>query len=344
MKATFKLTGKALLTSLLLVGGLTNITNAASGDDETYKNVTLEERLYLFDGYGSKWGLDAGSDGLWFVADRPVPETYGAALKIRNEAPNNALVIGNPDNDDDNTTVNPAAGYVGIGTDAPENKLYVTDQIDKDTQLVELMALSLENNNSAATAYSDTGFMLENRKENVRWTFRTLEEDSLVPGITNSFAISKKASGGKELIITSKDSEGGMTLVLANGAKCDRNGNWINKSTRTSKENITALSSEDAMAAFHKLEPMTYNYKGDIKESYVGFIAEDVPDLVAINSRDGLGAMDMVAVLTKVVQEQDKKIAKLEAMQKRVAQLESLLTNLALETSNKTTEKVSLNK
>jgi len=59
--------------------------------------------------------------------------------------------------------------------------------------------------------------------------------------------------------------------------------------------------------------------------------------------------MDMVAVLTKVVQEQDKmlkvqaeKIAKLETMQKRLAKVESLLTNLALDTSKTPKEKLSL--
>jgi hypothetical protein len=45
----------------------------------------------------------------------------------------------------------------------------------------------------------------------------------------------------------------------------------------------------------------------------VGFIAEDVPDLVAMPDRKGLSAMDVVAVLTKVVQQQQKTIAELQA-------------------------------
>ena len=36
----------------------------------------------------------------------------------------------------------------------------------------------------------------------------------------------------------------------------------------------------------------------------MGFIAEDVPDLVATKDRKGLSPMDIVAVLTKVLQEQ----------------------------------------
>jgi cell division protein FtsB len=43
----------------------------------------------------------------------------------------------------------------------------------------------------------------------------------------------------------------------------------------------------------------------------VGFIAEDVPKLVATKNRKGMSAMDVVAVLTKVVQKQQRTIAEL---------------------------------
>ena len=39
-----------------------------------------------------------------------------------------------------------------------------------------------------------------------------------------------------------------------------------------------------------------------------GFIAEDVPDLVATGDRKGLSSMEMTAVLVKVVQKQQKMI------------------------------------
>jgi hypothetical protein len=41
-------------------------------------------------------------------------------------------------------------------------------------------------------------------------------------------------------------------------------------------------------------------------EKCLGFIAEEVPDLVAMNDRKSLSTMDIVAVLTKVVKEQQK--------------------------------------
>ncbi len=78
-------------------------------------------------------------------------------------------------------------------------------------------------------------------------------------------------------------------------------------------------------------------------EPIVGFIAEDVPDIVTSKEKDSLSAMEIVALLTKVVQVQAEKITKLEVMQKRLVRVESLLTNLALETSGSKKEKISIN-
>lgn len=49
------------------------------------------------------------------------------------------------------------------------------------------------------------------------------------------------------------------------------------------------------------------------EDNYLGFIAEDVPEVVASKDRKGLSPMDIVAVLTKVVQAQQRKIEALEA-------------------------------
>ncbi len=73
-----------------------------------------------------------------------------------------------------------------------------------------------------------------------------------------------------------------------------------------------ALTPEEALAALAGLEPVRFNYKQDESEVYVGFIAEDVPGLVASEDRSSLSTMDIVAVLTRVVQQQQQKIAELE--------------------------------
>ena len=90
-------------------------------------------------------------------------------------------------------------------------------------------------------------------------------------------------------------------------------GVWTNASSRERKENIEALSLDDALATLNALEPVQFNYRNDQAEGHVGFIAEDVPDLVAMQDRDGLSAMDIVAVLTLVIQEQQRRIEALES-------------------------------
>ncbi len=97
-----------------------------------------------------------------------------------------------------------------------------------------------------------------------------------------------------------------FSVALANGARLESTGNWVNPSSRALKENIASLTAEEAVKTINELAPVKFNYKNDKKELYVGFIAEDVPEMVAIKDRKGMVTMDVVAVLTKVVQEQQK--------------------------------------
>ena len=84
-------------------------------------------------------------------------------------------------------------------------------------------------------------------------------------------------------------------------------------SSKELKENIFPLSTREAMATLEQLDSVKFNYKDDPSHDLqLGFIAEDVPDLVATPGRKGIQPMDIVAVLTKVVQEQQKTILLLE--------------------------------
>jgi hypothetical protein len=96
--------------------------------------------------------------------------------------------------------------------------------------------------------------------------------------------------------------------TIGNNARCTTGGTWQNGSSRVSKENIHDLTLEEAMETVAGLNPVKFNYKAEKNEQYVGFISEDVPELVATYDRKTLSTMDIVAVLTKVVQEQQKLI------------------------------------
>jgi hypothetical protein len=98
----------------------------------------------------------------------------------------------------------------------------------------------------------------------------------------------------------------GDEIHTSSGAHLTSGGVWTDASSREYKENIQRLTSEEAQQTLAALDPVRYNYKTNPHEKHVGFIAEDVPELVAREDRKSLSPMDIVAVLTKVVQEQDK--------------------------------------
>lgn len=78
-------------------------------------------------------------------------------------------------------------------------------------------------------------------------------------------------------------------------------------SSRTIKHDIVDLSSRKASDALHQLTPVEFVYNDDeSNEKRVGFIAEDVPELVAAKDRLSVPIMDVVALVTRVVKDQDR--------------------------------------
>ena len=91
-------------------------------------------------------------------------------------------------------------------------------------------------------------------------------------------------------------------------------------SSREFKEDIQLLSLGEAVEAVESLEPVSFRFKTDeSRELVMGFIAEDVPEVIASQDRKAIHSMNIIAVLTKVVQDQQERIASLE---ERLASLE----------------------
>jgi len=80
------------------------------------------------------------------------------------------------------------------------------------------------------------------------------------------------------------------------------------------KQNITDLTEADALQALKELRPVNYAYTALPDEKRVGFLAEEVPELVALEGRKGLSAMDIVAVLVKSVQVLQREVEELKAL------------------------------
>jgi hypothetical protein len=114
-------------------------------------------------------------------------------------------------------------------------------------------------------------------------------------------------------------------LHIGNGAYCSKNGQWLDASSIQFKENIRHLTTNEAVDTLEQLRPVRFNYKIDKAEECLGFIAEEVPQLVAAKGRKGLSSMDITAVLTRVLQEQQKMVRQ---QQETILQLKYKVTEL----------------
>lgn len=179
---------------------------------------------------------------------------------------------------------------VGIGTTEPKQRLEVNGNIQIHERNSNVAGLMLTQSSG------ETGYIMHNRANTL----------TLGAGSVDRLTIDGDGNVGIGMARPSHPIE------MASGAYVSAGGVWTNSSSREKKENIVTLTPEEALAALADLEPVRFNYKQDESEEYVGFIAEDVPGLVASTDRSSLSTMDIVAVLTRVVQEQQQKIAELE--------------------------------
>ncbi|MFZ4438404.1 MAG: tail fiber domain-containing protein [Syntrophales bacterium] len=147
------------------------------------------------------------------------------------------------------------------------------------------------------------------------------DQGSVTSGSVPTKFVFETSSAGyprtKSMVISSSGNVGiGQTspsypLHMGSGAYVTTGGVWTNASSREYKENIQTLTSSEANQTLDGLNPVRFSYKANKEVRHVGFIAEEVPELVATQDRKGLSPMDIVAVLTKVIQEQKNAISEL---------------------------------
>jgi hypothetical protein len=146
-------------------------------------------------------------------------------------------------------------------------------------------------------------------------------------GTVNNFAVRILANATWKMTLNTDNS-----LAMASGASCTAGGVWTNASSFALKENITTLSGEEAAATLQALNPVKYNYKADKREEYVGFIAEEVPELVAMMDRKSLSPLDIEAVLTRVLKDQQaltrKQQQTIENMIRRIREQKKVIADL----------------
>jgi hypothetical protein len=202
----------------------------------------------------------------------------------------NFLVRFRDENKGGNSQIFDDGNQVGIGTTSPKQRLEVNGSIQIHEQNSSVAGLMITQSSG------DTGYIMHNRASRL----------TIGAGSQDRITIDRDGNVGIGI------SRPEYPLEMASGAHVTAGGVWTNSSSRHLKENIAALPVGEATSALMALEPVVFNYKNEAGEDYVGFIAEDVPDLVAVGGREALSTMDIVAVLTRVVQEQQNKIKELE--------------------------------
>ncbi|MBW2537742.1 MAG: tail fiber domain-containing protein [Deltaproteobacteria bacterium] len=238
----------------------------------------------------------AGNETNWFVRD--VTNGSTLPLRVRPNAPSSSIDIAG------------RSGNVGMGTGSPSADLHVRTTAADDPATVLLDNANpdpdVQGKLSAEAASVDVGSV-------TAWPLNIVTEDVV--------RVTVDATGNTGFGVTTPQ----HLIDTAGGAYCDGN-TWIDASSRELKEDIAPLSCDEALDVLAGLDPVTFNYKNDSGEQHVGFIAEDVPELVATADRKGMSAMDVAAVLTSVVQEQQRQIeaqwAEINELREKVAELE----------------------
>jgi hypothetical protein len=233
-----------------------------------------------------------------------LPQTWDLTADLVNLA----FVVEDVTNNRKPFSIQATTGRVGIGTLNPQGNLHIAGGAGQDVfsgigpNLVSGPALNF--GYAGASFGRGAGFF------NVR-----PDVAAFPPNPSLRFA----TDNVQRMIITNTGNVGIGTLAptnplqMASGARVTAGGVWTDASSRESKQEIAPLSADAARAALGQLAPVTFAYRADPAERHVGFVAEDVPALVATADRKGLSPMDIVAVLTRVVQEQQAALAALQA-------------------------------
>jgi hypothetical protein len=221
------------------------------------------------------------------------------------------------------------SGEVGIGTASPVGNLHIFGPADQDV-FNAVGPIPAIGGNALNFGYSGSTFGVGSGFFNVR-------PEGVAPNPALYFAtgdVDRMMIDNQGFIGVHLDGALGAGFnpvhpiqSQTSGAHLTAGGIWTNASSRDLKEGIAPLDADAALQALAKLEPVNFHYKLEPEDPHVGFISEEVPELVATPDRKTLSPMDIVAVLTRVVQEQQRTVEEqqrtIATLAQRVGELES---------------------
>jgi hypothetical protein len=191
-----------------------------------------------------------------------------------------------------------APGNVGIGTINPQSMLHIGDGLGGGYRPWMIRG-TLVSQDSDTVFFGLKNEGLDRKDTVIAWG------DNIEDVFRFIFTANGGPADGQEIMrLQANGTVGDVRVtgdVYAMGQKLS--------SSRELKENIAELSGKEAVEALKNLNPVKFNFKADSdKNRHIGFIAEDVPELVATSDRKTLSPMDIVAVLTQALKEQQNTI------------------------------------
>ena len=107
-------------------------------------------------------------------------------------------------------------------------------------------------------------------------------------------------------------SETADTIALRNGSGQLVATGFFQASSRTLKTNITPFT-RSALDIIREVTVVSFNYKTDVINKHIGFIAEDTPEELSTRSKNVMDSNNTIGVLLKAIQELESRIKTLES-------------------------------
>ena len=276
---------KGLVTLSLFIGS----APAYTGGPNFGPTLDVNARGYTASAVGPRYVLDDSNSGETDWAIQTDEESLDQGFTISHNAnfPTLPIFDTHPFRIESGTPTNSlyidSGGSVGIGTAAPAEALHISSLSPR---------IRFEDNNSQ------------------NWNIEASSSGFSVVNVTNN----------RPAIFVSIDAMSNALIIDPDGVSI--NGTIRISSSRSLKQDIRRLNPQEARTAVQHLSPVHFRYK-DGDQQQLGFIAEDLPALIATEDRKGLRPMDVVTLLTSVVQQHDEKLEQQD--QKFSQQLENQL-------------------
>lgn len=298
---------KWLLKSVASLGLMAAASSAVNADEVITDNVTLQTtdtpRLRFWqtpDNYPEqKWDI-GGWEQYFYVYDLTADKTI---VRIATGAPGDSLYVGK-------------TGNIGLGTPTPTALLHGVRAAQAGNEILARFEVADDNGGrlDISNASSTNGVFIPRIQGRAISLNAALIMEGLISGDSGTgpaivYNAARNAGGSlvNRPLVVYRNNDVAKVTVAANGDVYGTSFNPV--SSRALKRDIVDLDSLKASSALKELTPVEYTYNDDPSgEKRVGFIAEDVPEIVANADRKSVPIMDVVALLTRVVKDQQQTI------------------------------------